>query len=133
MAKFSLRRLLVQDFAAEDQDLVSKLATLINNALEQVNNAFSNGLTVRDNMSGFELDLQVTAPVNSANPIFIKNASKIPIRMILCGDAVTAQGGTPPTGAPFFTFETSGNEVKVTNITNLTAGSKYTLRIYCLS
>lgn len=133
MAKFSLRRLLVQDFASEDQDLVSKLATLINNALEQVNNAFSNGLTVRDNMAGFETDLQVTAPVNSTNPIYIKNTTKSPIRMILCGNAVTANGGTPPTGTPFFTFETSGSEVKVTNITNLTSGSKYTLRIYCLN
>jgi hypothetical protein len=131
MAKFSLRRLLVQDFSSEDQDLVGKLATLINNALEQVSSAFSNGLTVKDNMAAMELDLAVAAPVNAANPIFFKNTTKAAIRMIICGNAVTAQGGIAPTGTPFFTFETSGNEVKITSITNLTAGSKYTLRVHC--
>lgn len=133
MAKFSLRRLLLQDFDSSYQDLMSKLAPLLNNALEQVNNAFNNNLSVRDNMAGFELDLDVTAPITAANPLFFKNTARAPIRMIICGQAAVLNNGSPPTGTPFFTFETSGNEVKVTGITNLVAGTRYSLRIYCLS
>lgn len=133
MAKFSLRRLLIQDFEATYQGLMSKLAPLINNALEQINNAFNNNLNVRDNMAGFELDLDVTAPITAANPLFFKNTARAPIRMILCGQATVLNNGSPPTGVPFFTFETSGNEIKVTNITNLVSGSRYILRIYCFS
>jgi hypothetical protein len=133
MAKFSLRRLLIQDFDSEYQGLMNKMAPLLNNALEQINSAFNNNLSVKDNMAGFETDLEVTAPVNSANPVFFKNSARNNIRMIICGQATTFNNGTPPTGTPFFTFESNGSEVKVTNITNLTDGTKYQLRIYCFS
>lgn len=133
MAKFSLRRLLIQDFPSDYQDLMNKMSPLLNNALEQINNAFSNGLSVRENMSAMELDLEVTAPISANSPIYFKNTNRNNIRFIVCGNAVTANGGTPPTGVPFFTFENSSGEVKVTGITNLTAGSKYTLRIYCFT
>jgi hypothetical protein len=129
MAKFSLRRILLQDFGSEDQELMGKLAPTINNANEQVASAFSNNITVTDNMAGKELDLEVTAPVDSSNPIYFKNQARGQVRMILCGQATT-ESGTAPTGMPFFTFENAGSEVKITNITNLTSGSKYTLRIY---
>jgi hypothetical protein len=129
MAKFSLRRLLIQDFSSEDQGLIGKLAPIVNNAFEQVANAFSKSLSVRDNMAGDELDLEVTAPINTSNPIYFKNATKSQVRFIVCGQATTLRG-TAPTGTPFFTFENSGTEVKVTGITNLTDGSKYILRIY---
>lgn len=132
MAKFSLRRLLIQDFPSAYQDLMTKMAPLLNNALEQVNSAFNNNLTVRENMSAMELDLEVTAPVTANNPVFFRNATRSNIRFIVCGNAIT-NTGTPPTSAPFFTFENSSGEVKVTGITGLTPGSKYTLRIYCFT
>lgn len=129
MAKFSLRRLLIQDFDKDDQGFVSKLAPIFNNAVEQVANAFSKSLSVRDNMAGDELDLEVTAPVSASNPLFFRNQTRNPVRFITCGQATVIRGSAP-TGTPFFTFENSGNEVKVTGITNLVDGSKYVLRIY---
>jgi hypothetical protein len=130
MAKISLTRIIAEDFPQKYQDLLSKLLYKINSAFEDTSNALNNGLTVADNMSAQETELTVTAPVSSAAPIYFKNNLKGNCRMIMCGAAETLSG-TPPTGTPFFTFEMSGSNIKVTNITNLTAGSRYILRIYC--
>lgn len=129
MAKISLTRILSDDFPKEYKALLDKLLYKINQSFEQTNNALNNGLTVADNMSAQEMLLDVTAPVNTTNPIYFKNSMKSGCKMILCGYAETISG-TPPTGTPFFTFEGSGANIKVTNITNLTDGSRYKLRIY---
>jgi hypothetical protein len=132
VAKVNLTRIIAEDFPEKYQDLLSKLLYKINASTEETSNALNNGLTVADNLSGQETELTVTAPVSSTNPIYFKSNLKGNCRMIICGSAQTISG-TPPTGTPFFTFEMSGANIKVTNITNLTSGSRYLLRIYCLT
>ena len=132
MAKISLTRITAEDFPEKYQDLLSKLLYKINSATDDTSSALNNGLTVADNLSGQETELEVTAPVSSAKPVYFKSNLKGNCRMIICGAAQTLSG-TAPTGTPFFTFEMSGNNIKVTNITNLTAGSRYILRLYALT
>lgn len=132
MAKVRLTRLTKEDFPQKYNDLLDKLLYPINSALEQLSQAMSNGLTVTDNLAAQETSLDVTAPINSTNSIFFKKSTLKGIcKGITCIEAIPQDNGTPVTGQPFFTFEDSGNNIKVTNITNLTAGSRYILRIYC--
>ena len=128
--KILLTRIIMEDFPQKYQDLLSKLLYRINNAFEQTSAALNNGLTVAENMAAQETVLDVTGPVNAANPVYFKSNLKGTCKGILCVEALTTSG-TPPTGSPFFTFEMSGSNIKVTNITNLTNGSRYSLRLYC--
>jgi hypothetical protein len=132
MAKFSLTRLIVEDFPKAYQDLLVKLLYKLNQAFDETNSALRNGLTVADNMAGQETVLDITAPVLSTSPIFFKSTMKGTCKGIICISAQTLSG-TAPTGQPFFTFEQSGSDIKVTNITNLVAGSRYNLRVYCFA
>jgi hypothetical protein len=132
MAKISLTRIITEDFPQKYQDLLGKLLYKINQAFEQTSLALNNGLTFADNLSAQETVLNVITLPTAASPIYIKSTLKGNCRMILCGAAETVSG-TPPTGTPFFTFEMSGTNIKVTNITNLTSGSQYNLRLYCLT
>ena len=132
MAKLRLVRITKEDFPQKYNDLLDKLLFPINSALEQLSQATNNGLTVADNIAGQETSLDVTAPVSSSNPIFFKKTTlKGTCRGITCVEAVPQDNGAPVTGQPFFTFEDAGTNIKVTNITNLTNGSRYILRIFC--
>lgn len=132
MAKVRLTRITKEDFPKDYDDLLDKLLYPINSALEQLSQAMNNGLSVTDNIAGQETSLDITAPVNSANPIFFKKSTlKGTCKGITCIEAIPQNNGIAVTGQPFFTFEDSGNNIKVTNITNLTAGSRYILRVYC--
>ena len=132
MAKFSLTRLITEDFPDAYKDLLINLLYKLNQAFDETNLALRNGLTVADNMAGQETVLSVTAPVLNTKPIFFKSTMKGICKGIICISAETVSGSAP-TGQPFFTFEQSGDNIKVTNITNLTSGSRYNLRIYCFS
>jgi hypothetical protein len=133
MARVKLRRLIQEDFPGKYNDLLEKLLFPINEALELVSNAFNNSITVADNMSAQETVLDVTGPVNPTNPVFFRSTLKGPCRGIICIAADIVGNGSPVTGQPFFTFESAGTQIKVTNITNLVAGTRYQLRLYAFT
>jgi hypothetical protein len=133
MSKLKLRRIIKEDFPSQYNDLLDKLLFPLNEALESVSNAFNNNITIANNLSGQETLLDVTAPVTAASPIFFKSTLKGSCKGIICIAANVVGNGTAPTGQPFFTFENAGNNIKVTNITNLTSGTRYQLRIYCFT
>lgn len=133
MSKVKLTRILSEDFPSNYNDLLSKLLYPINNMIETVSNAFNNNITVADNMAGQETELDITTLPTSANPIYFKSTMRSPCKGIICIAAEVNGNGTPPTGQPFFTFENAGRNIKVTNITNLTSGTRYTIRIYCFA
>lgn len=131
MAKFDLRRLFLQDFEKKYEDLMGKLAPIINNSYEQIQNAFNNGLTVKDNLAAQQIDIEVTAPINAQNPLLFKSTLRGPAKTIFIGNTQVLRG-TAVTGYPMPTWENFNNQIKITNFTNLTDGSKYliTLHVY---
>lgn len=131
MAKVKLRRIVSEDFPQKYNDLLDKLLYPINSMIDSVSSALNNNLTVADNLSAQETVLDVTAPVTA--PIFFKSSLKGACRGIICIEAQVVGNGSSPTGQPFFTFENSGDQIKVTNITNLVSGTRYNLRIYALT
>ncbi len=133
MAKIKLRRILSEDFPQKYNDLLDKLLYPINDAIESISNAMNNSLTVADNMSAQETVLDITTLPTASSPIYFRSTLKSPCRGITCIAADVTGSGTAPTGQPFFTFENAGNNIKVTNITNLTSGTRYSLRIYAFT
>jgi hypothetical protein len=132
MAKFDLTRILLQDFGKKYEDIIGKLAPVINNSFEQIAAAFNNGLTIKENLAAQEIELPITAPINAQNPIFFKSTLRSQAKTLFVGNVVTISG-TAPTGYPFFTWEVSNNQIKITNITNLTNGSKYIITVHTYS
>lgn len=130
--KINLTRIIMEDFPQKYQDLLGKLLYRINSAFEQTSQALNNNLTVAENMAAQETVLDVLAPINANNPAYFKSNLKGTCRGIICVEAIT-NSGIPPTGTPFLSFEMSGNNIKVSNITNLTDGSRYSLRLYCFA
>lgn len=131
--KIKLTRILSEDFPAKYNDLLMKLLYPINSMIESVSNAFNNNITVADNMAGQETVLDIRLLPTTDEPLFFKSTMRSPCKGIICIAAEVVGAGTAPTGQPFFTFENSGNNIKVTNITNLTAGTRYSIRIYCFN
>lgn len=134
MAKFTLRRIIKEDFPQNYFDLLDKLLFPINQAIESLNNGLTNNLTVGENLSAQETIVKVTAPVNADNPVSFKSTLKGPCRGIICINAdLTNPESSLPTSQPFFTFQNNGTQIKVTNITGLVDGSSYNLRVYCFT
>lgn len=134
MARFSLRRIIKEDFESTYQTLLEKLLFPINQATDSLNSGLNNSLTVADNLSAQETVLKVTAPVNPQSPIFFKSTLKANCKGIICINAELVNNTSVlPTSQPFFTFEQSGNQIKVTNISGLVSGSTYNLRVYCFT
>lgn len=133
MAKLKLTRILSEDFPQKYNDLLSKLLYPINNMIESVSSALNNNLTIADNFAGQETILDITSLPSEASPVYFKNNMRGACRGIVCIAAEVVGAGTPPSGQPFFTFENSGNNIKVTNISNLSANTRYNLRIYCFA
>jgi hypothetical protein len=133
MARIKLKRILSEDLPSQYSDLTDKLLLPINDAIDSLSNAMNNNLSVADNLSAQETVLDVSTLPTNASPLFFRSTLKGPCRGIVCIAAELIGQGTQPTGQPFFTFESAGANIKVTNITNLTAGSRYSLRIYCFT
>lgn len=131
--KLKLTRILSEDFPSNYNDLLTKLLYPINSMIESVSNAFNNNITVADNMAGQETVLDIRTLPTTTNPIFFKSTMRSPCKGIICIAAEINGNGVAPTGQPFFTFENAGNNIKVTNITNLTEGTRYSIRIYCFA
>lgn len=79
-------------------------------------------------------ELTFEAPITPANSQEFKNEMGVPCKGIML---VSIVNNTNPnevfSAAPFIQFANSDNGIKLYNITGLTAGNKYTIRIICLA
>lgn len=134
MAKLStVSRFIKEDFPSKYSDLTEKLLSPLNAFIETVAQALSNRLTFKDNFACQVVDLEVIAPVNPDNPKSFLRTITGPCGGILITNVLNVTSPTTPlTAAPFVTFENTASQIKVTNITGLTDGSKYRLTMVCL-
>lgn len=133
MAKLGfLKRLVTEDFSKDDQKIISKLAFILNPALEQIVQAMSNNLTFEDNMASMvkEIDVEVDA---SGKPVsggaFQSTLNSLCKNIITTRATNLTNSSTYPSGYPFITWEESSKIITIKHIAGLQAGSKYRLRI----
>ena len=133
MAKLGfLKRIIKEDFKREDQELVAKLAYILNPAFESIVNTMSNQLTFQENLNTQVKDISVRVDA-SGKPI-----NEVSFRSSLHGLCrgiwtVRAQNITDPTkyanSYPLVSFMETDSQIYIKNITGLTANQEYLLRI----
>lgn len=133
MAKLSnYRRIVTNDYKAEDRDLVDRMALSINNGFDPLYFALNKRLTLSDNMLATVKDVEVK--VDSNGTPLITTSFKLDADYQVAGcQVILAQNlvnsNVYPTGQPFISFTQNGSNVFINNITNLQANTRYLVRI----
>lgn len=130
MAKINpVSRIVTEDFPKEDQPLVGKLAFVLNNFLTDISNSYSKGLTIDDNLAMEYRDFTVT--VDSRGVPTVSTAIKSSYSQIKGVQCVTVLNFTqPPVAHPFVGWQMGNNkDIKITYVTGLVPGVKYTVRV----
>lgn len=125
-----ISRFVLEQFPGKYKDLLDKLLFPLNSNLDIITQALTNNLDFSNNFNCQVMDLDVTAPCDPNNPIFIKNTMNGLCKRIYVDHLMDVRGNTAiPTSAPFVSFENNGNQIKLINITGLTGGLKYKVRL----
>ena len=121
------KRLQTQDFNKKYNDLVDGLFAILNPFMEVITQSLNKRLNYNDNFDCLDITLDVTAPVN----LKIKNSQGGQMRgseVLYCVNK--NDNSDPLIGAPFVQFLNGDNDqLQITNITGLTSGKTYTIRI----
>jgi hypothetical protein len=127
------KRIVVENFPKENQELVSKLAYSINVFANNMTSALTNNLSIQDNLN-IKLKTFV-ATVDSSGNITGNSVIKTDLDHNCLGVSVIKATNLTtvthyPTGTPFISFsETQDGFITIGNITNLTAGEPYQLQL----
>lgn len=126
----NLKRIVAEDFPAEQQELVSKLAFSLNPILEQLSNAFNKNIDF-ENLNQEKLSFEVTVDSNGLPTVGTE--LKYSLRNRPTGMQVvraeSLSGSVYPTGTPFITYDFSNNNIRVLHVAGLPAGKKFRLSI----
>lgn len=125
-----LKRITVEDFKPENQEMIKKIAFVVNSFHEQVRNLF-NGNIDETNLAEEFKTLTFTTD-NSGQPLNkIKfNTSVGRARGLFIGNInITSANNVYPTENPLFSFSQNGNIVTIENISGLLPSTKYSVTI----
>lgn len=128
MAKLnSPRRLIVEDYPNKYSDLTSGFFYIINQFIESVSFALNKSLNFNDNFQALDVTVTFTAP---ARAVSVRNTLPLPITgaNILRVDNITNPNEILES-APFVQFTNGQGQVIINNITGLTPGNDYRVRI----
>ena len=127
----NLKRIAKEEFPNDSQNIIEKLAFLLNPYLEQVNNAFNKNIDF-DNLNQELLTIEVTLNANGVPLVQteIKSNLKTKINGLQVIRALNlTNDGTFPTGAPFITFDLNGSTISIKHVTGIPANKKYQLTV----
>jgi hypothetical protein len=125
------RKLRVEDFKSDQQDIVGKIGDIYNSFVEEVYNVLNKRIDY-DNLNR-ELK-EVTVLMNASGSLAslpqIKTAVNGKIKGISVLNAINLiNPNTYPTSAPFVSWTINGNIITILNITGLQANSEYKLTL----
>jgi hypothetical protein len=126
-----LKRIVPEDFDSKYQSLISKLASVLNPAIDQIANILNNGLDVSDlNVLVKQITVQVGPNGNPLTAISIASTLSSHPTMMQVGRAYNLTNpNTYVTAAPFLTFTPNGTQITINNITGLTPNDSWQLTV----
>lgn len=127
------KRLLAEDFPADQKSWISRLLAPLNDFMTQVTGALNNQLTVRENMAAEhrEIEFLVRATPALTYPLFFKTKFNLKPVVVTCVGAREVAGAPQPIGqAVFADWEYANGQVSITNLTGLTVGKTYRVTFY---
>ena len=132
----SYSRIITKDYDDDQQPLVEKMGTQINNGFDPLYSALSNRLTFEDNFLGSVRDVEVTVGANGV-PLVRTSFSlnnTLPVKGIIVMSLVNRTNAAAfPMGAPFVTFSQNANILFIDHITGLLPNNRYNVRILTLN
>jgi hypothetical protein len=129
----NVKRIVAEDFAEEDRDLVNKLGGLVNEVFEQLAQGLNKNISIRDNMNEDIINVDVYVNANGTPLVptqfkYILRGNCVGISVI---NAVNLDNpANYPVSAPFVSFnQTSGSLITITNIKGLQPTTSYRLTL----
>ena len=132
MAEISnAKRIIAEDFATEDRELVEKLSYVLNNFMLEVVDAFNKNINFSNlNQDLVDVDVTVDSTGKPITPTNIKSSVANVQGMIVIRATNTKNGSIPPKSQPFLTFTPTGSGLyTINNVTGLQDVTKYKLKI----
>lgn len=130
------RRLFSEDFDAQYKGLLDRLSGALNSGVEVLYQALNNGLTFSDNMAATigEFTIKVDANGNpvSTTSFKLNNTQKV-IGLFPISISNLTQPGAYPPGGVTVSFSPNSDQMIITNVTGLTAGNQYRIRVIALN
>lgn len=129
-----IKRLSTEDFR-EQQGWIGKLLSPVNQFMETVTGALSKGLTFGDNLNAQVKDLDVSIPsAGSAFPIYYTSSLAGRPVALWVGNAVErAANPSPITSAVYVDWEFINGQIKINNISGLSASKKYRITLISIA
>lgn len=126
------KRIVVEDFPTEHRATVGKIASIVNQAMEELYGLFNNNLNFSEHFNSQVKDIEVTVDATGTpkSATSFKSSLKGSCKGIW---VVKAENLTDsrvyPTGAPFISYEESGGQVVIKRVNGLVANNKYLIRV----
>lgn len=129
MSKITPKKLTVEDFL-DQQSWIGKLLQPLNDFFSQINQGWNNGITIEDNLFQEIRDVKLVVDANTFPQKIKAKFNKYPqaVLVIYCLDTL---GGSPTT-APWVSWSFNNGQIEISNITGLTSGKTYNLKIHVI-
>lgn len=128
----SFKRLLKTDYAQQFQQMIETLSYSVNNAVESLNNAMDNNVSLQDNIlctvKTFTVQVDSTGtPTTSTTFPLTFTGTCLGISLINIINTTTS--GTYPTGGVTISFSQTAKGIQINNITGLVAMNNYSVTL----
>jgi hypothetical protein len=135
MAKLpKISKLRKEDFPEEYDTLLEGLLYGINSFFETVYSALNKQLNFSENLNTQIVEVSVTAPITAARPLeFTRTINGLCKGIVVVELTNLDNAGEVLTTSPFCQFSNGESTVRVTNITGLTSGKRYRIRLLCMN
>lgn len=129
----SFKRIFKADYAAEDQQLISKLALTINSGLETVYEALNKKVNLNDNVDCVVREVVVSvnsSGIPTTSTSFQLDDRTRPIQNITVGKVENLTNPTTyPTSGVSLSWTQTDNGIRIDHITGLPVSNQFRLRI----
>lgn len=133
----SFKRIIIEDFEAEDRNLVNKLANSINGFADEVLSALNKNLTVGDNLNINYKSINIMVDSNGrplTTTTFQTGVSGLSMGLTVIKVVNRTTGSTAtPSGTPFITYSENNGIITVVNITHLPPNVLFSVQILILA
>ncbi len=126
-----LKRLIKEDFNTKDQDVISKLSSVFNPAIDQISRILNKGLNVNDlNTQTKQINIVLNANGTPTNPTTFASTLSGRCNMVMVGRVQNLTNPTTyPTSGVIISFTLDGNQVVINHVTGLNSTDQWQLTL----
>lgn len=126
-----LKRLIKEDFNTKDQDLIGKLSSVFNPAIDQISRVLNKGLSIND-LNTQTKQINITVDVNGipTNTTTFASTLSGKCSMVIVGKVQNLTNSTTyPSGGVTISFSLDGTQVVINHVTGLNSTDQWQLTL----